>query len=86
MFSLRINIKIKNYLFFMKIIFTQHALDRLEKRKVIKYEAEDAIKFPDKIIKKHGEYFFRKRLDRGIIEICCEKTENNIKIITLYWL
>jgi len=70
----------------MKIEFTIHALDRIKKRKILKQEIIDAIKYSDKIIKKHGKYYYQKKLDRGSIEICCEKTENNIKVITIYWL
>ncbi len=70
----------------MQIIFTKHAEYRLEKRKILKEEVIDAIKYPDKTSKKHGLYYFQKRLDRGTIEIPCEKTETNIKIITIYWI
>ncbi len=70
----------------MKIIFTIHALARLRKRKILQEEVIDTIKLPDKTIKKHGKYYYQKKLDRGFIEICCEKTEKNIKVVTLYWL
>ena len=63
----------------MTIIFTPHAEYRLEKRKILKEEVIDAIKFPNKIIKKHGLYYFQKNLKRGYIEVCCEKTESVIK-------
>ena len=70
----------------MKIIFTNHAERRLIKRKILKQDVVDAIKYPSKIIKKHGKYYFQKVLRRGRIEIVCEIMEINIKIITLYWL
>ena len=70
----------------MKIIFTNHAEHRLIKRKILKQDVLDAIKYPNKIIKKHGKYYFQKVLRRGKIEIVCEIMEINIKIITLYWL
>ena len=42
----------------MKIIFTIHALQRLEKRKLLKEEIVDAIRYADNIIKKHEKYYF----------------------------
>lgn len=70
----------------MKIIFTKHAESRLEKRKILKEEVIDAMTYPDKILKKYGLYYFQKRLDRGIIEVPCEKIGSNIKVITVYWI
>ncbi len=70
----------------MKIVFTKHAKERIEIRKLLEHEVLEAIKYPDKTIKKHDKYFYQKRLDKGTIEVCCEKIENNIKVITVYWL
>jgi hypothetical protein len=70
----------------MKIIFTSHAKQKIERRKLLEEEVIDAIKNPDKIIKKHGKYFYQKKLDRGKIEIVIEKTESILNVITIYWL
>ncbi len=70
----------------MDILFTSHAEYRVKKRKLTKQEVLDAIKSPDKIIKKHGKYYYQKKLDRGTVEIVTERTEKNINIITIYWL
>ena len=70
----------------MKVRFTNHAKYRIEKRKILEEEVIEAIKYPDKTIKKHGKYYFQKRLERGTIEISCEKTESIINVITVYWL
>jgi len=70
----------------MQIRFTNHAKFRIRKRHILELEVLDAIKYPDKTVKKHGKYYFQKRLAKGIIEICCEKRENNIKVITIYWI
>lgn len=69
----------------MKIELTQHAKERLVKRKILEQELLDILTYPDKIEKKHGKYYFQKRLERGRIELVCEKRENHIKVITLYW-
>ncbi len=70
----------------MDITFTAHAEWRLTKRKIIREEALDAIKNPNKTIKKYGKYYYQKRFSRGTIEVVCEKTEKSLNIITLYWL
>ncbi len=70
----------------MKITFTFHAELRLKKRKVSKQEIMEAVKSPDKTTKKHGKYYYQKKLDRGTIEIVAEVTEKDLNIITLYWL
>jgi hypothetical protein len=70
----------------MKIVFTHHAELRLKKRKILREEAIEAIKFPDRTIKKYGQHYYQKQLGRGAIEVVCEKTESNINIITIYWL
>ena len=70
----------------MKITFTIHAKNQINERNILNEEVTDSIHHPDKIIKKYGKHFYRKRLDRGEIEIVCERIENNIKVITVYWL
>jgi len=58
---------------------------RIEKRGILRQEVMDAVKFPDNTDKKFGKYYIQKKLDRGTIELCCERTEKYIKIITVYW-
>ena len=70
----------------MEIVFTNHAEERLKVRRFTKYEIIEAIKNPDNISKKHNKYCYQKRLNKGKVEIICEKTERVIKVITLYWL
>jgi hypothetical protein len=70
----------------MNIIFTKHAERRVERRKILKQEILDAIKYPDRTVKKHGKHFYQKKLERGLIEIVAEKTESNLNIITIYWI
>jgi len=70
----------------MEVVFTIHAEYRLERRKIPKDEARDALKNPDTLLKKHGLYYYQKRLERGIIEIVCEKTAKSLNVITVYWV
>ena len=69
----------------MQIVFTQHAHDRIVKRKVDPFEVFEAIRRPDFIQKKHGKLFYRKTLPRGSVEICCILEGNILKVLTLYW-
>lgn len=70
----------------MELIFTAHAERRLKKRKLTKEEIRDAIKYPSKVIKKHELYYFQKTLQRGKVEVVCEKTERLIRVVTVYWI
>ncbi len=70
----------------MEIVFTEHANGRIKFKRIPYEDVIDGIKYPDETIKKHGKYYFRKKLQTGTIEICCERTESNIKVITVYWL
>ncbi|HLC65636.1 MAG TPA: DUF4258 domain-containing protein [Candidatus Nanoarchaeia archaeon] len=70
----------------MNVVFTEHAKEKLSRRKILEEEVYDAIRYPNHIIKKYGKYYFQKRLDRGIIELVCEMTERDLKVITLYWM
>jgi hypothetical protein len=70
----------------MKIIFTRHAELRIKKRKIFKEEVIDAIRFPNKTLKKHGLYYYQKKINRGTIEVVIEKTENILNVVTVYWL
>ena len=69
----------------MKILFTKHSKETIEERHLLKEEVVDSIKYPDKITKKNYKYFFIKKLNRGTIETCCQRTESYLKVITIYW-
>ncbi len=69
----------------MKIVFTLHALDRMNKRKISKEEVIDIVRFPEEILKKKGKYYAKKNIIRANVEVIYEK-ENYIKIITIYYL
>ena len=60
--------------------------DRMKRRGLLIEEIMAVIKYPDAINKRHGKLFIRKRLVRGTVEVCCERIENNIKILTVYWI
>lgn len=71
----------------MKIFFTSHAIERINRRRISKEEVLDALRFPTIINKKHDLYYYQKIIDqRGMIEVVVEKTEKNIKIVTVYWI
>jgi uncharacterized FlaG/YvyC family protein len=73
-------------MFFMEYFFTLHVKRRINKRNLTEDEIIESIKYADKITKKHGKYYAKKNMGRGIIEIIYKKTGSYIRIITVYWL
>ena len=69
----------------MRIVFTEHAKERIKKRGISEDEVTNTIKHPEKVEKKHGKYYARKNIGRGKIEVVYEK-ENYIKVVTVYWI
>lgn len=69
----------------MQIIFTEHAKERLKKRKITKEEVELVLKSPDKTRKESGKYIVEKDIGRAKIEVVYEK-DKYIKIITIYYI
>jgi hypothetical protein len=70
----------------MRIVFTVHAGFRIRKRKISPEEIIETLKWPEKLSKRDGKYYAQRHIGRGRIEIVCEKTENYIKIVTVYWV
>ncbi len=70
----------------MKIVFSIHLKERLDFRKILEEGVIEAIHFPFRITKMHGKHFYQEKLQRGMIEVCCEVTERDIKVITVYWI
>lgn len=70
----------------MNIILTKHAKERMKKRGILDFEIIEALNKPSQIKRKNGKIFFSKIIERGTIEVCTIKKENNIKILTIYWL
>ncbi len=70
----------------MEITFTFHAECRIRGRGMFKEDVLLAIRNPDNTVRKYDKYYFQKRLPNGILEVCCDKIENNIKVITVYWV
>ncbi len=69
----------------MQIIFTNHAISRLKKRKITLEEAELAIKNPDNTRKEEGKYLSIKNIGRAKIEVVYEK-DKYINVLTIYYV
>ena len=69
----------------MDIIFTEHAKERMKKRKITEAEVKEAIKYPEKTDKQEGLYYVRKNIQRANIEVVYEKGKY-IKVITVYYM
>lgn len=69
----------------MDIVFTDHAKNRIKKRKIKEQEVIDAIKNTEKTYQKEGKYYVQKDLGRGKIEVVYQK-DKYINVITVYWI
>jgi len=69
----------------MDIVFTDHAKNRIKKRKIKEEEIIKAINNPDKMYKSEGKYYIQKDIGRGKIEIVYQK-DKYINIVTVYWI
>lgn len=74
-------------LFFMKIIFTDHAKVRMKERKILKRDVLLAIENPSvTVLRKDAMTMFQKETPKGILEIICKKSHTTCVIITGYYL
>jgi len=69
----------------MQIVYTEHAKERLKKRKITPAEVELALKYPDNTISENGKYIVQKNIGRANIEVVYEK-DKYIKVITIYYI
>jgi hypothetical protein len=53
----------------MEIVFTEHAKQKLEKRKILDDEVINTIKYSEKTYKQEGKYYSQKDIGRGKIEV-----------------
>jgi hypothetical protein len=72
---------------YLMLVFTDHALKRMNERKVTKSQVTVALKTPDIITdEEDGVKIFRKKLGNKILEVVAEIKKNKFIVITLYWL
>ncbi len=69
----------------MKIVFTKHAKEMMEKRKISEDEVIQTIEHSENLAKIEGFYYARKNIMRANIEVVYEKVKY-IKVITLYYI
>jgi len=69
----------------MEIVFTEHVKDRIKKRRIGKDKIINAIKYPEKTIKKKGKYYVQRNIGSAKIEVVYEK-DKYIKVITVYYI
>jgi hypothetical protein len=69
----------------MEVIFTEHAKERMKKRKITEEEVKEVIKYPEKTEKQEGLFYARKNIQRANIEVVYEK-DKYIKVVTVYYL
>ena len=68
------------------IIFTNHALLKLEQRGILKSTAIKTLKSPDyKIPSYSGRMIAYKKIDKLYLKVIYKKENNNIIVITQHW-
>ena len=70
----------------MRIRFTAHAEQRMKMRGIDRSWVLGALRNPDKASKQGEAQLFRKETPHGTIEVCAERRESDIKVITVYWV
>ncbi len=70
----------------MDIVYTLHAEEQIQQRKIESVWVEETIKSPDYTKrKKPNKYIVKKKLNGKSIEVVYVK-EKYIKVVTVYWL
>ena len=69
----------------MKIIFTEHAKNRMKRRNINKEEIINTINNSAKTLKIGGKYYAQKNIGRSTIEVVYEK-DKYINVITIYYI
>lgn len=68
-------------------VYTQHAKLRLQQRKINNAEIESAVLSPNEILPSFGNCrIARKRIEAETLEVVFKSKNEDIVIITAYWL
>lgn len=69
----------------MKIIYTVHALEQMQERKIHPLWVEETIKYADQTIRDDNKYYALKRLGSRMLKVVYVK-ENYIKVVTTFFI
>ncbi|HLC50277.1 MAG TPA: DUF4258 domain-containing protein [Candidatus Nanoarchaeia archaeon] len=69
----------------MNIVYTLHAEEQIEKRKILKIWVEETIKTPDKTATDANKHYVTKKLNGKTLRVIYVK-ESYIKVITSYFI
>ena len=69
----------------MNIIYTKHADEQIEERKIPKIWVEETVKFPDELKHEGHKYYATKKLNGSMLRVVYVR-ESYIKIITTYFI
>ena len=71
----------------MKIIYTDHAKQRLKERNINRNDIDRAVKNPTlELLQKGGVSLLQYKTTSGLLEIICKKSHTACVIITCYFL
>ncbi len=73
---------------FRDLIWTNHALDRLEQRKLPQEIAWTAFRYPDEVLKgkQAGSYEYRKRYQNSLITLIATQNERREWVVLSVWI
>ena len=70
----------------MLIKYLEHALRRMNQRRISKIEVEQAIRNADLSLSgRLGRYISIKKYDDKLLKVVYEKENNKITVVTVYW-
>jgi len=70
----------------MKISFSKHAAQRMCERGIQKEEVVSAVLASERVEKRHGKFYAKKKTARGLLEVVFERKSSNLIVVTVYWL
>lgn len=73
---------------FHNLIWTNHALDRLEERKLSQSIAWTAFRYPDKVLKGRlpGSFEYQKRYQSSLITLIAKKNDQGEWVVLSVWI
>lgn len=70
----------------MKIIYTNHAIQRLAERGITIKQVEETVLNQDALIKRRNKSEALKEFNEGVLKVVYTKKEQFIIIITIHWM
>ncbi|MBI4120596.1 MAG: DUF4258 domain-containing protein [Parcubacteria group bacterium] len=70
----------------LKIVFTKHALEKLQQRNIPKNLVAKTVFLPQKIVAAPDKFHAFRKFGKKYLKVVFAKSENNIVVITQYFI